>query len=301
MTKGLVFNIQKFSVNDGPGIRTSVFFKGCNLRCRWCHNPESWSHKPEVMYNSSKCVGCGACQKVCPTGAHPISADGHIFDRAKCTGCGKCTDVCYNGALSLAGRYYTPDEVIAEACEDKLFYAKSGGGVTFSGGEPLMQFDFLMELLKKAKESGLHVCIETAGCCPSERIEATMPYVDLYLYDIKETDPELHREYTGASNELILKNLELLDRAGKDIILRCPIIPGLNDRDEHYRQLGLLADKTEHALRVDIEPYHPLGVAKAANLDMDTGYTNNSFMDKEKAEYVVAEVAKHTSKEVALA
>lgn len=305
MTKGLVFNIQKFSVHDGPGIRTAVFFKGCNLRCRWCHNPESWSFEPEIMYNKSKCVCCGECIKVCPQGAHSINIgkDGkayHSFDRAKCIGCLKCSDICYYGALSAAGRYYTPDEVIEQVCKDRVFYEKSGGGVTFSGGEPMMQFGFLMELLQKSKENGLHVCIETAGCCNTEKLAKTMPYVDIYLYDIKETDPEKHKEYTGADRKIILENLRMLDDAGKTIIIRCPIIPGLNDREEHYINIGKLADTVKNAAEVDIEPYHPLGIAKAANLEMDTGYYNDSFMDKTAAQKAADIVAANTSKKVVL-
>ena len=202
----LIFNIQRFSVNDGPGIRTNVFFKGCPLNCLWCHNPESKSTKPDLGFIASKCIGCGHCLTQCPGHCHTMENGEHVIDRSKCLACRACERFCA-GALEIMGREMTVDEVLGEVMKDEIFYKTSNGGMTVSGGEPMIQFPFITELLRAAKEKGLTCCMETCGFAAWARFEEIMPYVDLFLYDIKETDPARHREYTGADNALILENL----------------------------------------------------------------------------------------------
>ena len=264
--KELVFDIQKFSINDGPGIRTNVFLKGCMLRCLWCHNPESNEPFPQLMFHSNKCIGCGTCLTSCPNGLHTMGAEGeHLIDREHCVGCGTCAGQCI-GALEIAGKEMTVDEILKEVMKDKVFYDNSGGGMTVSGGEPLMHPSFTLALLKGAKELGLHTCIETCGYASWEHIHAIIPYVDIFLWDVKETDSNLHKQYTGVENGLILDNLRKLNKEGASIVLRCPIIPGYNDRTEHLKAIGALAEELEHVLKVDVEPYHPLGKSKSEGL-----------------------------------
>lgn len=263
MAEGTIFNIQRFCVNDGPGIRTTVFLKGCPLNCLWCHNPESKSPNPELFFNPEKCVGCRRCEAACPESCHSFGEGGHIFDRGACTVCGRCAAVCPEGALEIVGRRVSTKEVMAEVLRDRVFYSGSGGGLTLSGGEPLYQYDFSLELLKMAKENGLHTCVETSGFVTQEKIIKIAAYTDIFLYDCKETDPVRHKEFTGVSNTQIIDNLFCVDKMGAGIILRCPIIPGYNDRQEHLENIGRLAEKLENIRQIEVEPYHPLGKSKA--------------------------------------
>ena len=207
MHSGTIFDIKGFALNDGPGIRTTVFMKGCPLDCLWCHNPESKSRKSELFFDSRKCVGCRSCE-VCPYGCHVFTDTEHIFNREKCIACGKCAAECYTDALELVGTEKSVEEIIAEVMKDEAFYENSGGGMTLSGGEPMFQFDFTYELLKRAKENGLHTCIETCGFAKWEQYEKIADLVDIFLFDYKETDPGKHKEFTGVTNELILENLK---------------------------------------------------------------------------------------------
>ena len=266
---GTIFNIQKFCVNDGPGIRTTVFVKGCPLNCLWCHNPESKSTKPDILFDPRKCIGCGACAQACQNNCHPFTEEGHRFDRKACTRCGSCTEVCYAGALEKSGHTTTVEDALREVMKDKLFYENSGGGLTVSGGEPLAQFEFTRALLAAAKEQGLHTCVETCGFAPAEHVKQLAPLVDIFLFDYKLTDPELHKQYTGVSNEKILQNLFLLDELGAATVLRCPIIPTVNDTPEHLAGIANTANALRHVLEVNIEPYHPLGAGKSAMLGKD--------------------------------
>lgn len=262
--KCLVFNIQKFSVNDGPGIRTTVFLKGCMLDCVWCHNPESKSPKPQLFLNSRLCVGCGACLAACEKQLHHFEENGsHVIDRTRCGACGACVDACV-GALEMSGNPMTVEEILAEVRKDKAFYDNSGGGMTVSGGEPLFHPAFTLALLKAAKEEGLHTCIETSGFAAWKDVEALIPYVDLFLWDVKETDAALHKQFTGVDNARILENLHRLDAAGAKMVLRCPIIPGYNARPEHLAGIAALANSLTNVQRIDVEPYHPLGSSKSA-------------------------------------
>ena len=247
---GRVFDVQKFSTIDGPGIRTTVFFKGCNLRCRWCHNPESQQTQPEFLFRKSKCTGCGACLRHC-----------HL-ELKTCDLCGECTVYCPGHAREFAGRTCTADELLAEILADKAFYAASGGGVTFSGGECLLQADFLTELARKCKESGVHVAVDTAGCVPWESIAKLIPFADLFLFDVKAANEELHKNGTGVSNKIILENLRRLSAESKcEIIVRVPVIGGYNDSEEEMAAIAaLLAPLRIKA--VELLPYHAMGNGK---------------------------------------
>lgn len=267
--ENLYFDIMKFAIHDGPGIRTTLFLKGCPLDCAWCHNPESISPDKELMFKEQKCTGCGKCVEACPQQCHAIipPADGsskscHTIDFEKCTACGACVKVCLYDALSIVGMAVDADEILNEMLKDKSYYETSGGGITISGGEPMMQFDFLQIFVQKAKTAGLHVCLDTSGYAPWKRYEKVLPFVNLVHLDYKETDPEKHREYTGVDNKLILENLARMDGLGTSIILRCPIIPGLNDREEHFRAIAGLANTYSHIKEVHVLPFHPMGMNK---------------------------------------
>ena len=295
MANGMIFDIEKFALHDGPGIRTTVFLKGCPLRCLWCHNPESQEAQPEISFMPDKCIGCGKCIEVCPAGAIHDA----IFDRSKCISCGKCTEQCYAVARELIGQSMSVEEVLTEVMKDKLFYETSGGGMTLSGGEPMFQFEFTFELLKQAKAAGLHTVMETCGFAPVERQVAVALYVDLFLFDLKETENERHLSYTGVPHNKILRNLESLNEMGAQIILRCPLIPELNAREEHCRRIGEIAEKLENVLKVEVEPYHPLGIAKSRRIGREYALADHhEFMSEDEANHWAGIIAEHCAKPV---
>lgn len=258
---GSVFHIQKFCTDDGPGIRTCVFLKGCHLHCAWCHNPEGISREPLLEYSSVDCVLCRRCETVCPNGVHSFLGSEHIIDRSKCTPCGACVDSCGYGALSFCGKTMTAGEVMDIALADRFFYEPEGG-ITVTGGEPLLQPEFVLALGHLAKENAIHFCVETSGAVPFSVLEPLLPLVDLFLYDIKIIDDASHRQYTGISNRLSLENLRKLDSLGKSVVLRCPIIPGVNDRQSHFEALAKLYTPLSHAAGIQIMPYHRMGQGK---------------------------------------
>ncbi|MBP3541884.1 MAG: glycyl-radical enzyme activating protein [Clostridia bacterium] len=268
MTTGTVFDIQHFSVSDGPGIRTVVFLKGCPLRCQWCHNPESYLPRPQVMAYQERCVRCGACGAACSRGISGIRGldDGW---REGCTGCGACVAACPANALELAGTRMTAQLVLEEVLDDLPFYRSSGGGLTLSGGEPMAQPDFALAIARAAKERGLHVSMETCGYCDPAHLLAIRPYIDLFLYDYKLTGDEAHRQYTGVSQQRILDNLHLLDNSGAAIILRCPMIPGVNLTQEHEDGIVRLAAGLQNLRQIHLEPYHNIGLSKQKRLGME--------------------------------
>ena len=262
MTNGLVFDIQKFALHDGPGIRTVVFLKGCSLKCAWCCNPESISLNPQIGYIQKKCTNCNNCLSVCPTSAL-TKGDSHVMlDFEKCINCGQCTPVCPTEALKMFGYSSTAETLIDEVMKDVSYFNNSGGGLTLSGGEPLVQINFALEILKLAKQRGLNTCIETAGNIPQSSLEKVFPYVDIYLFDYKITDPILHKKVTGASNELLLSNLEHLTRRNAQIFLRCPIITDINDTNEHFEGIANLSKKYPELKSIELMSYHEFGADK---------------------------------------
>ncbi len=266
--RGMVFDIQRFSIHDGPGIRTTVFLKGCPLRCLWCQNPEGLSPAQQLAYSPDRCIGCGACVAHCPRGAHRTDPGGQrVLDRSRCAVCGLCAQHCHADALEIIGSEMTVTEVLEEVLRDRPFYETSGGGVTLSGGEPMMQFAFTQALLSAAQSAGLHACLETSGFCEASKLEAVREHVDLLLFDLKDTDDASHRRLTGVSNGPILSNLRRLHDAGTRIVLRCPIVPGCNDREDHFAALAALCRELPRIEGVEVMPYHRLGESKHARLD----------------------------------
>ena len=281
---GAVFDIKHFAVHDGPSIRTTVFLKGCPLSCLWCHNPESISPSPQLLFTPSKCIGCGNCFDACPEGVHRLVDGIHIIDREKCRTHGDCVDGCYAGALEMAGHETTVDEVMEEVLRDRTFHATSGGGVTLSGGEPLAQHEFSAALLREAKDEGLHTALDTSGHAPWPRLEEILRHVDLVLYDLKHMDPRRHAELTGVFNDLILENLRRLDRLGKATWIRIPLIPGLNDDDPNYEAMGELLSTLENVERVEILRYHRLAETKYASAGMEYALKGLEPPTEEEAE-----------------
>jgi pyruvate formate lyase activating enzyme len=261
---GVVFDIQRFALHDGPGIRTTVFLKGCPLQCLWCHNPESQAFSPQLAYDSARCRTCPACVEALVCGVHALDA-GPLGDAAALRP-EVCLEACPHGALTVIGREMTVDEVMAEVLRDAPYYRRSEGGLTLSGGEPLAQPSFALALLEAAKAHGLRTCLDTSGAVAHRWIVAAAEVTDLFLYDFKATDPAEHRRLTGASNALVLDNLDDLYRRGARIVLRCPLVPGVNDTLEHLAGIAALAARYPALEGVEILPYHDLGRDKAARI-----------------------------------
>lgn len=266
---GTVFDIQRCSYNDGPGIRTIVFFKGCQLRCAWCHNPESFRRKPQLQYIRHLCGGCGRCAQACPAGVHSFAENVHHINFERCTGCGLCAKQCPSHALNILGYEISAQEIIDIVLRDRVYYETSGGGMTISGGEPTTQPEFLLELLRLAKDNHIHTCLETNGYIPKELLDHLLDKVDLFLLDYKITGPQELYSYTRAAGPLWHSTLETLELRNIPVILRMPVIPGINDTPEHFREAASLKKTYSCIQRIEVMPYHSIGAAKWEQLGYD--------------------------------
>lgn len=281
---GLIFNIQKFCLHDGDGIRTCVFLKGCPLRCIWCHNPESLEKSPALSFSRQKCSSCGKCVNLCSA---RTAENGRLeIDRTECTACGKCTEICLNDANEITGIEMTASQVMDEVLKDKIFYDTSGGGLTVTGGEPSYQADFTLELLSLAKAKGINTAIETCGAGTRDFYEKAADLGTTFLYDIKCIDPEKHRKLTGADNAHIMANLSYLMGRKADIIIRLPLIPDCNDSDEDIAKLADFLNKNKGQYRyAEIMPYHTLGIGKAKKLGKESAYVHDSASQTDKSRW----------------
>lgn len=285
----LITAIQKYSIHDGDGIRTTVFFKGCNLRCTWCHNPETQNYKKELLFDEDRCVGCGNCVDVCPAEAITLEGGKAVTDRKKCTACGECVDYCNLNLREIAGQEYPVDQLVKELRKDEMFYEESGGGVTLSGGEVMMtDIDYLEELVKKLHHFGISVTIDTCGQAPYENYQRILPYVDTFLYDIKLMASEIHKQYMGTGNELILSNLEKLSRDGARLYIRIPTVKEVNGSDEAMRSIiNYLQEKNIHVTKVNLLPYHNTGSGKYMKIGKNYEGADLHAPDKEEMNHFV--------------
>jgi pyruvate formate lyase activating enzyme len=291
--KATIFEVQRMSTEDGPGIRTTVFFKGCSLQCAWCHNPESISPKPQMHWIGNRCIGCKTCLKACPENALAFTAAGNRIDRKRCTGCGLCGEACPAGALELIGKQWTLQDLMAEVLKDRTYFEKSGGGITLGGGEPTLQATFCRDFLKGLKEQAIHTALDTCGLCAQNSLAELLPFTDLLLYDIKEIDSKRHRHFTGSPNEKILENLgyvgQCMQSGGypKELWIRTPVIPEATATEENIHGIGrfMVANLDGIVSRWDLCAFNNLCRDKYLRLDMDwdfkaTELLGKSFMEK---------------------
>lgn len=262
MLTGTIFDIKRYAIHDGPGIRTTVFFKGCPIHCLWCANPESQEYKPELTYIKTECINCGICQQECPNEAITMVNGVPEVDLNKCDLCGRCAENCPGEALQVMGRTVSPDGLFKEVATDRPFWDRSGGGVTLSGGEPLAQFDFVLEFLKICKNRYVSTAIETCLHTPWKKIETILPFVDHVICDLKIMDSNRHETYTGVSNHLIKNNVEALLKSNTDVLLRMPLIPGVNDGQDNLEAMGRFIKACRSGVRMELLPYHRLGESK---------------------------------------
>lgn len=273
--RGFLFDIQRWSLNDGEGIRTLVFFKGCPLRCSWCCNPESQAFEPEIAVFPKKCTNCGACREACPAGVALPASGGGFVDRTLCLGCGNCADFCAAGARERMGKEYSVGEVLEEVKKDMVFYRRSGGGVTFSGGEPTAQPSFLLKLATRCKELGINLAIETCGYFDWEKVQKIIRMMDQVFIDLKHMDPEAHKSHAGVDNKLIMDNAKRISALKIPVVVRVPVIPGINDTKENIQKTAEFArNNLPSCLGIELLPYHSLGRDKYDSLGRSYGLKN---------------------------
>ena len=279
-----ITNIQRYSIHDGDGIRTTIFFKGCPLRCVWCHNPETQNYKQQVLYDEEKCAGCGRCMEACPHHAIHREEGKMVTDPAVCERCGECTDHCLLNLRELAGKEWTVQELVQEVKKDEMFYEESGGGVTLSGGEVMTQdMDFIEELVRRLHREGISVTIDTCGFAPYDHFKRILPFVDTFLYDIKAMDPEVHQKYMGVDNDLILTNLRKLSDSGARLYIRIPVVKEVNGDERTMRDIiGFLKDFYIHVAQVNLLPYHNTGSSKYGKLGVEYEGTDLHAPSKEE-------------------
>lgn len=280
----LVFDIQRGALHDGPGIRTVVFLKGCPLNCQWCHNPEARSFESQLFWYSDRCVHCGACAGACQYDVHIYENGVHRVDFDRCILSAECIQVCQHDALKIIGAETSILEVLREVLSDQAYYDNSGGGITLSGGEPMSHPEFVVELLSQCKQLGVHTCIQTAGSVSRERYERVLPLVDHFLFDFKLSNPKDHKRFTGVTNELILDNLDYLYHSGATITLRCPIIPGINDTNEHFTAIHELSLAYPNLAGIELLPYHDMGKSKAKSIGLEVPFQEVKTTPKDVAD-----------------
>lgn len=284
MMEARITNIQRFSLNDGPGIRSTVFFQGCNMRCAWCHNPETLTGRPVLMHYENKCIGCGKCLEVCPKGAHKIEDGKHVIDRALCAGCGTCAANCFAEALVMSSRAYTVDEVMDEIRQDKLYYDESGGGVTVSGGEASLHADFIIELARRCHAEGISIAIETNMFNAWAVLEPLLREMDLIMCDMKHMDSPSHKKWTGVDNQLIINNIGRASLLGIPVIVRTPLIPGATDDITNLRAIAEYMAKLKNIRYYELLNFNPLGGAKRIAMDAEDLFTDSKPFSKKHLE-----------------
>lgn len=286
--RGTIFDLKRYAVHDGPGIRLNVFFKGCPLHCLWCHNPEGVAFKPELMLMSNRCARCGDCVRACSFGALSQNGDGLVrADRSRCTMCGDCVEACQREAIDIVGREVSVEEVLAEAEKERVFFEQSGGGVTLTGGEPLAQPDFAGALMDGLKQRGFHLALDTSGYARPEIFLSLAARADLILFDLKLMDEDRHKKYTGVSNDLILENLKSLGSAGKPVWVRFPLIPGVNDDEANLRAMADFLGGIKSVQQVNVLPYHRGGVEKFRRLGREDEFAVYEPPSEEKVQAVI--------------
>ncbi|WP_319268685.1 glycyl-radical enzyme activating protein [uncultured Draconibacterium sp.] len=281
---GLITTIQRMSIHDGPGIRSTIFLKGCNLRCKWCHNPETFSFKPELEWIADKCINCGECVLVCQTGAVNGNAGIIQFNKKKCIACFDCIDVCFPQALIKVGREITPEALLREIEQDFPYFSESRGGITISGGEPMMQLEFVLDTLKLFKKANIHTAIETNLTASWDRYETILPFTDLVIADLKHIDSNLHKEWTGHENSRILKNIKKLDESQKPFWLRTPVVPGANHSEEQIEAILSFVSALKNIENFELLPFHSLANSKYKNLGIANSFENEKAVSNKEME-----------------